>query len=29
MLPKFSNYIEEGKVDAGYEALQDFILTGL
>lgn len=27
MLPKFNNYIEEGRVDNGYEALQDFFLS--
>ena len=27
MLPKFSNYNEEGKVDQGYEALQDFFMS--
>jgi hypothetical protein len=27
MLPKFSNYKEEGKVDQGYEALQDFFMS--
>ena len=26
-LPKFSNYIEEGKRDSGYEALQDFYIS--